>query len=134
MMLNNLPTMMKIDTGSDVTVISSGQQIQQGSQKLQLTTKSFPCWRTYSGEMIQLVGRVTVDVYHQEKSYQLPCVVVKCAGRILLGRVWLKHLKLNWSPVHRMDSADYGKYFRSCSVMVWEHLRVLRQHCTLTTK
>ena len=69
MTLNNVPTMMEIGTGSDVTVNSSRQfeQIQQGSRKLELTTDILPSLRTYPGEMIQPVGRVTVDVYHQEK-------------------------------------------------------------------
>ena len=53
--------------------------------------------------MIQPVGRVTVDVYHQEKSYQLPCLVVKDTCPRLLGR--------DWSTVHRMDSVDYAKHF-----------------------
>ena len=62
------------DTVSYVTVISSRQfkQIQQGSRTLQLTTDSLPSLRTYSSEVMLAVGRVTIDVYHQEKSYQLP--------------------------------------------------------------
>ena len=108
---HNVSTIMKIDTCSDGTVISSRQfeQIQQGSRKLQLTTESLPSLRIYSNKMIQPVGRVTVDVYHQEKSYQLPSLVVRGPG--LLGRDWLEHLKLDWSTVHRMDSEDYAKTF-----------------------
>ena len=53
-MLYNVPTMMEIDTGSDVTVISSRQleQIHQGSRKLQLTTESLSSLQTYSDVMI----------------------------------------------------------------------------------
>ena len=110
MVVKNVPTMMEIDTGSDVTVISSRQfeQIQQCCQQLQLTTESLPSFRTYSGEMIQPMGRVTVDVHLQEKSYQLPCLVV---GPNLLGRDWLEHLKLDWSTVHHIDSVDYARLF-----------------------
>ena len=54
---------------------------------------------------------LTVDVYHQEKLYQLPCLVVRGPGPSLLGRDWLEHLKLDWSTVHRMDSEGYVKIF-----------------------
>ena len=105
MMLNDVPTMMELDPGSDVTLISSRQfeQIQQGSRKLQLTTESSQSLRNYSGKTIQPVGRVTDDVYHQEKSYQL--------FSNLLGGDWFEHLKLDWSTVHHMDSVDYANMF-----------------------
>ena len=105
--------MMEIDTGSDVTVINSKQfeQIQQGCQQLQLTPESMPNLRTYFGKMIQTVGSVTVDVHHQENSYQLPCLVVQGTGPNLIGRDWLEHLKLDWSTVHHIDSVDYARLF-----------------------
>ena len=61
--------------------------------------------------MIQPVGRVTVDVYHQEKSYQLPHLVIKGPGPSLLCRDRLENLKLDWLTVHRMDSVDSVKMF-----------------------
>ena len=48
---------------------------------MQFTTESLPSLWTYSGEMMQ-----PVDMSHQEKSYQLPCLVVKGTG--LLGTSW----------------------------------------------
>ena len=57
------------------------------------------------GEMIQPVGCVTVHVYHQKKSYQLPCLVVQGTCPSLLGKGWLEHLKLD------MDSVDYAQMF-----------------------
>ena len=61
--------------------------------------------------MIQPVGRVTVDVLHQEKSYQVPWLVVQGTGPRLLGRDWLEHLKLDWSTAHHLDSLDYARLF-----------------------
>ena len=61
--------------------------------------------------MIQPVGRVTVDMHHQEKSYQLPCMVVHGTGPNLLGREWMEHLKLDWSTVDHIDSVDCARLF-----------------------
>ena len=60
--------------------------------------------------MIQPVGCVTVDVYHQDKSFQLPCLVIKGTGPSRLGKDWLEHLKLNWriASFPDMFSEDLG--------------------------
>ena len=57
------------------------------------------------------VGRVTIDVHHQEKSYQLLCLVVQGTGPNLLGIDWLEHWKLDWSTVHHIDSVDNARLF-----------------------
>ena len=100
------PLMFEIDTGAAVTPISYNEHYQDKPlQKSSLKLK------TYTGEPLQVVGQVTVTVsYHnQQGSYTL--YVVKVAGPSLLGRDWLKHIRLDWkaiaTTVNHINSPSY---------------------------
>ena len=103
------PLMFEIDTGASVTLISEetyNEHYQDKPlQKLSLKLK------TYTGEPLQVLGQVAVTVsYHsQQGSYTL--YVVKGAGPSLLGRDWLKHIRLDWkaiaTTVNHINSPSY---------------------------
>ena len=54
--------------------------------------------RTYSGEIIKVMGKVDVDVEYNNQLRTLSLLVVEGDGSNLLGHNWLRHIKLNWGP------------------------------------
>jgi len=58
------------------------------------------------GEAITVVGSVVVQVVYEG---QLPLIVVKGNGPTLLGRNWLKAIRLNWKSVHYTVHAGLTK-------------------------
>lgn len=60
-------------------------------------------FRTYNGETVPVRGRVMVTVKHEGACFSLPKVVAAMdkerMAPTLLGRGWLKHIRLNWSQV-----------------------------------
>ena len=56
--------------------------------------------RTYTGEVMPVVGEATVDaLYADQPSKTLPLVVVNGQGPSLLGRNWLQHFVLEWQKI-----------------------------------
>jgi hypothetical protein len=91
---------MEIDTGAAVSIISKqtfekffkGRPLDEHQAKL----------RTYTGEPVPVLGSLTVKVQYHDQSACLPLFVVDGVGPNLLGRSWLKQLKLDWSEVHHV--------------------------------
>ncbi len=46
-------------------------------------------------------------VEHSYQTKQLPLLVVKGKGPNLLGRDWLRTLKLDWSCIHRLKGEEH---------------------------
>lgn len=51
--------------------------------------------RTYTGEKLDIVGPVSVDVHYKEQTVHLPLTIVASQGLSLLGRDWLQHIRLD---------------------------------------
>ena len=102
-MINGVSAGMEIDTGTAATIISSKQheliKVRKSCNYLRRIL------RTYAGQTITPAGGVTVGVCHQGSTHRLTCLVVNGTGPNLLGRVWLTHIKLDWSAVHRIKHA-----------------------------
>lgn len=85
-----------LDTGCPVTIISESIASTIGLKNL----KESDCNLTsYSGHKINIVGKTDVNVKYEEQCYDLPVYVVKDDKPSLLGRSWLKSLKLNWKDI-----------------------------------
>ena len=54
--------------------------------------------RTYSGEKIIPIGMIDVSVIYQNREHKLPLVVVP-GGPNILGRNWLREIRLNWRDI-----------------------------------
>ena len=87
----------EVDTGAAVTLISeetytrnfSNTPLQETS--LQLTT--------YTKDQLQVLGQVTVDVSYGSQHGSYTLYVVKGRGTSLLGRDWMKHIRLDWKSI-----------------------------------
>ena len=56
--------------------------------------------KTNTGEMLEIVGELPVQVVYQDQGpIRLSLVVVKGKGPCLLGRNWLTHIKLDWQHI-----------------------------------
>lgn len=105
--VDGVPIEMEVDTGASLTVISEGtlKSIRRG---VYLPLKK--CKRrlkTYTGNEIPVLGECQVAVTYKE-STPVTCevIVVKGTGPDLLGRDWLKHVKLDWSEIFSVHSGE----------------------------
>ena len=80
---------MELDTGSGVSIISKSSYDEMFSDlPIHPTTVVF---ETYTGQK-----RKSTAVNYKSQRYILNLYVVKCDGPPLLGREWLKYVKLDW--------------------------------------
>ena len=96
--LNESPVDMEVDTGASMSLIS---KITYDKLWPNLTTtpplqKSDILFQTSTGEHLDVVGSVFVDVTYKEYIAHLPLTVVAGRGPSLLGWDWLQHIKLDW--------------------------------------
>ena len=59
--------------------------------------------RIYSGEILEVLGRIDVTASYHNQSKQLSLLVVPMDGPKLLGQDFLKPLNLDWEQVHNMQ-------------------------------
>ncbi len=79
---------MSISTEKQVNRVLPGAQLKKVNVSL----------RTYTSQRIPIKGKLDVEVqYGQRKS--LTCYIVTGDGPCLIGRDWLKHIRLNWKEI-----------------------------------
>jgi len=84
---------MKVDAGSVVSVVSKttlkklfpGALLKNSSAKL----------RTYSGQLLEVLGKIEVLIIYGKQYKHLPLYVVSNDGPSLHGRECLQHIKVN---------------------------------------
>ncbi|XP_063954090.1 uncharacterized protein K02A2.6-like [Lytechinus pictus] len=91
---------MEIDTGSGVTIISeeTWKKTWKGGEKLKLRDSRVKL-RTYNKGKIEVMGECIVPVSHNNQTASLRLLVAKGAGPSLLGRDWMKVIRLDWQEV-----------------------------------
>ena len=60
--------------------------------------------KTYSGETLNVMGQLRVIVKCNDQHSKLPIQIVKGKGPTLLGRNWLKAVKLNWRTIKKVTT------------------------------
>ena len=76
--------------------------------------------RTYTGETIQTLGRIEVEVSINNQTEHLSLEVVQGSGPRLLGIDWLEKLKLDWTQVHQLRTNDQLQTVLDCHKEVFE--------------
>lgn len=94
--LDGKPLRMELDTGASVSPVS--EATFRSLYKYRPIPQSGVRLRTYSGEMLKVVGETEVLVSYCDQQAEL-LVVVEGDGASLLGRNWLQHIWLNWAEV-----------------------------------
>lgn len=95
--LNGKPTTLELDTGAAVSLMSKTayQRLLPGTPLKPSTVHL----TTYLGKKIPLAGEVKVEVSNGSQREMLTLYVVKGAGPSLLGREWLRVLRLDWRSI-----------------------------------
>jgi hypothetical protein len=99
---------MDLDTGASLSVISEELYKTKLVEKVTLRP-SRVILKTYSGEMLGVLGEINVHVKYQKQSKFLPVIVVKGSGPALFGRNWMEAIKLDWQSIHFVDG-DFKQY------------------------
>ena len=107
---------MKVDTGAAVSLISQ-ETWQSQPHKIPLKETDVRL-RTYTGESINVLGEAMVTVVYGEQEAKLALLVVPESDPSLLGRNWLKLIRLNWPEIKKVSLEldillnKYGNLFK----------------------
>ncbi|XP_041823137.1 uncharacterized protein K02A2.6-like [Melanotaenia boesemani] len=109
MEVNKKKVNFEIDTGCSVSVMNEtkfkGMWKEHKRPQLRGTKITL---RSYTGEEMKVVGVADVEVTYAQQVKILPLVVVKGTGPSLLGRAWLKTLKLKWDEIKYARTETQG--------------------------
>ena len=98
MEVNGHSAKMELDTGAVVTVMKEHEFKSYGG-KVDELEKSRYVLRSFSGDLVKPKGRGLVEVNYEGQRCELPVTVVDNDQPTLLGRDWLKKIRLNWNEV-----------------------------------
>jgi transposase InsO family protein len=87
----------ELDTGAAVTLMPSVLQ-QQLLPQLKLSPTD-TVLRSFAGEKIRPLGQANVQVEHNGQRLQLPLLIVLVGESALLGRDWLRQMRLDWHQI-----------------------------------
>ena len=102
--VNSQPLTMEVDTGaavslapeSDVAALLPSAELKPSSIIL----------KTYTGEQIPVKGEMSVTVHYGQQTYaNLKLLVVQGIGPSLMGRDWLRVVRLDWCNIAKVTSS-----------------------------
>ena len=96
------PLKMELDTGSAVSIISFDLYQQKFNDNPLHETGLF--LKTYTGENITPVGVLKVNVDYHNQRELLDLYVVKSKGPVLMGRDWLRKIRLDWCSIKSLQA------------------------------
>ena len=92
---------MEVDTGAAVSIISAGTK-EELFPDFQLTSTSL-ILTTYTGEEMEVTGKMQVEVSYGDYKGCLSLYVVEGTGPTLMGRDWLRLIRLDWASIHKAE-------------------------------
>ena len=102
--VNNSTLQMEVDTGAAASVISEKTYHALWHDNAPLIQQTKVKLRTYTGELLEILGQVNVQVKYQGQEEQLPLLVVRGNGPSLLGKDWMTKIRLDWGQlVHKIQ-------------------------------
>ena len=118
--VNGQPLLMEVDTGASVSLVpESAIPSLLPSTQLQPTNIVL---KTYTGEQIPVKGTMSVEVeYGKQRHRGLKLLVVQGGGPCLLGRDWLRVVRLDWRSIGQVSTSPPGT-----SVSLESRVAVLR--------
>ena len=103
-MLDQKSCEMQLDTGATVSILPKTLYDQQFNQwPLRSTNVKL---KAYNGVQIPVYGEVWLPVVYDQQKRVLPLIVVDGDGHPLLGRNWLKELRLNWHNIFLVSKTE----------------------------
>ena len=95
--LNGQSLEMEVDTGAAFSVIS--EVTRQAVFARETLHPSDLVLKTYTDEHMNVKGTINMRVQYGDQKQKLVLVVVEGNGPSLLGRNWLKYLRLDWNNI-----------------------------------
>ena len=94
---------MEVDTGAAFSVIS--EVTRQAVFAKETLHPSDLVLKTYTDERMNVKGTINMRVQYEDQKQKLVLVVVEGNGPSLLGRNWLKYLRLDWNNIFSVQTA-----------------------------
>lgn len=104
--VNNKTVKFEIDCGAAVTVIGEKQFIEIFGKYRNKLKASDLLLKTYCNTIIKVLGYSENIVKYKDACYSLKLYVVPCDKEPLLGREWLRQIRLNWLEVSQLDGSS----------------------------
>ncbi|KAK0070302.1 hypothetical protein Bpfe_000285 [Biomphalaria pfeifferi] len=103
--IDRINTEMEIDTGSGLSLmtVEDYKKIFKRNPKLAYTNVRL---RTYTGEEILPLGKANVIVYNHHETKKPPLYILSKGSNPILGREWIRSLKINWSDINQLISSE----------------------------
>ena len=101
--LNGKKLDMEVDTGAALSVISETTRLAVFPEETLHPSKLI--LKTYTDERMEVTGTLNVRVRYGDQKQKLVLVVVTGDGPSLLGRNWLKYIRLDWSGIFAVRTA-----------------------------
>ena len=103
--MNGHPLIMEVDTGAGVSI--APESVLASLLPSVELKKTNVVLKTYTGQPIPVKGSITVNVDYGQRHYKnLKLLVVREQGPSLMGRDWLKIIRLNWQTIGRMSRSE----------------------------
>ena len=103
--VNGANLTMELDTGATLSIISEETyRTLFPTERAPSLKTSKAKLKTYTVELIQTLGEIEVTVQYKGQERKLSLLVVTGKGPSLLGRDWLKYLKLDWSQLNHLHT------------------------------
>ncbi|XP_046970363.1 uncharacterized protein K02A2.6-like [Vanessa cardui] len=102
--VNNVKCKFEIDTGSRISAISK-TFYDKYFNDIVIYSKNL-ILKSYTGDTIDTLGYIDVDVRFGQNSAKLKLYVVENGGPPLMGRTWIKELKLSIVECHKITEPD----------------------------
>ena len=125
---------MEVDTGASRTTIS--EHVYETQFKHVQLRPTDVLLRSYTGDVVPIIGELSVNVCHEEQKHKLNLLVVRGKCPSLLGRDWLGEIRLNWANVFIVSGNDVNTMLkRYCDVFVPDSkgIQGLRAHVKVKT-
>ena len=120
------PIRFEVDTGAAVSVIS--EATYKSAFPTVTLSKSEVLLKTYTGELISILGELKgLSVCYGDQTVEgLSLIVAKGSGTSLLGRNWLREVRLDWKDIRAVTCQEYLKpllqQYHDVFQKVWEAL------------
>ena len=105
--LNGKDISMELDTGATLSLVSEKTYHSLFSPDTAPQLKvSKAELKTYTGEVLNILGMITVTVNYKGQVADLNLLVVAGDGPSLMGRDWLSHIKLDWPRLNHFQGVS----------------------------
>ena len=108
MNIHKKPVRVGVDTGATLSIVTHKTYLDTWPEEWALPIKlSDAKFGTYTGQQIAVFGAIDVEYHGQTARARL--VIVEGDGPMLLGRDWLRHFRIDWVKLNKIDSEHHNK-------------------------